>query len=176
VAGSWSVVELCENTCENAACVAACTEGLYQCNGNRVLQQCVGGEYVDDTECEFLCSVDDCTGECVPDTRRCNPDADNESQSCNAQGLWDESVPCANGTFCVAGECKPCSPSTTRCSDSGPQLCSDAGEWINQGACTSPRTACFEGICVPCARGALQRKRRRAVLARRQCLGGNRNL
>ncbi|MBN1611770.1 MAG: hypothetical protein JW940_34370 [Polyangiaceae bacterium] len=150
VAGSWTAVELCDNACENGTCVAACTEGLYQCNGDRVLQQCVGGEYVDDTECEFLCSGAECTGECVPDDRRCNPDADNESQACNAQGLWDESAPCGSGTFCVAGDCRPCSPGKKRCSGSVPQLCSDAGEWVNQGACASPRAACFEGACVPC--------------------------
>lgn len=154
VAGSWSTVELCENVCEDAACVAVCSEGRSQCNGDRWLQQCSGGEYADHTECEFLCSDRACVGECMPDTRRCNPDADNESQSCNGLGQWDQSVSCEDsGTFCVAGDCKPCSPGTTQCSDSGPQLCSDAGEWVNQGACTSPNTACFEGNCVPCTPG-----------------------
>ena len=151
VAGSWSAVELCGNACEDDACVAACTEERYQCNGDSWLQQCTDGEYVDHTECEFLCRNSECIGECKPDTRRCNPDANNESQSCNEQGQWDQSQSCEeSGTFCVAGECKPCSPGTKQCSESGPQLCSEAGEWVNQGACTSPNAACFEGNCVPC--------------------------
>src|SRR6187551_679390 len=151
VAGSWSAVELCGNACEDDTCVAACTEGRYQCNGDRWLQQCTGGEYVDHTECEFLCRNGECIGECMPDTRRCNPDAANESQSCNEQGQWDQSQSCEeSGTFCVAGECKPCSPDTKQCSESGPQLCSAAGEWVNQGACASPTAACLKGDCVPC--------------------------
>lgn len=152
-AGSWTTSEVCDNACEGATCVAACTEGRYQCNGDRSLQQCVGGQYVDDTECDFLCRNDECTGECMPDTRRCNPDAANESQICNAEGKWDQSAPCAGNTFCVAGDCKPCSPGTKRCADAGPQLCSDAGEWVNQGACTEPNAVCFDGACVPCDPG-----------------------
>jgi hypothetical protein len=83
-------------------------------------------------------------------TSRCNPDAPNEAQSCDAQGNWGTSEPCATDTFCVAGDCKPCLPETTRCSVSGPQLCSEAGEWVNQGACTGATPACFEGTCVSC--------------------------
>ncbi len=154
VDGNWSTVSTCANACEDETCVDACTEGRFQCNGSRLLQQCNGGEYVDHTECEFVCSNGECTGECMPDARRCDPDAENASQSCNAQGQWDASQSCdESGTFCVLGDCKPCKPGTKRCSDVGPQLCSDAGEWVNQGACTSPNAVCFEGDCVPCTPG-----------------------
>ncbi len=153
VAGAWVTDRVCEKACEVDACVDSCTESRYQCNGTRWLQKCVAGEFVDDTECDVLCSANACTGVCMPDTRRCNPDAPNDSQVCNAQGNWDQSSPCATDTFCVSGNCKSCSPDTSRCSEAGPQLCSEVGEWVNQGACVSPNAACFQGKCVACTPG-----------------------
>lgn len=153
VSGVWSTDKVCEKTCQGDACVDACTEGLYQCNGARSLQKCVAGIFVDDTACDVLCTSNACSGVCTPDTRRCNPDALGESQVCNAQGNWDQSAPCASGTFCVAGDCKACSPGTYRCSDAIPQLCSDTGEWVNQGTCTGANGVCFDGRCVACTPG-----------------------
>lgn len=153
VGGSLTTLEVCENTCEGESCVDECTQDRYQCNGDNSLQRCVNGEFVDDTECDYLCDAGECTGECVPDTLRCNPDADNESQSCNGLGIWDESEPCDGGTFCVDGDCRPCSPGSQRCAQAGPQLCSDAGEWVNQGACDSDAPACLDGECVLCDPG-----------------------
>jgi hypothetical protein len=152
-AGNWTTLEVCEKSCEDGACVSACTEGSLQCNGTRWLQKCVGGSYVDDTECPFLCNAGECVGECAPDSRRCNPAAGNEAQTCNASGTWAGSEPCPDDTHCVEGACKPCEPGARRCSDAGPQACSEAGEWVNQGACVAPTAACLAGLCVACPPG-----------------------
>ncbi|HEY8944608.1 MAG TPA: hypothetical protein VIM73_10120 [Polyangiaceae bacterium] len=165
-AGQWNTLELCGKACENGACVAGCTEDRLQCNGARWLQKCVGGSYVDETECPFSCSEGACVGECMPDSRRCNPDAEGESQTCGADALWGASEPCPANTFCVAGGCKPCRPGTKRCSDAGPQQCSEAGEWVNQGACVAPTPACLNGACVACTPG----EKRCAAAAVEQCL------
>lgn len=149
--GAWEVVEACAVACETDACVDACTEGRFQCNGDRVLQKCVAGRFIDDTACEILCRDNACSGECLPDTRRCSPDASDESQVCNALGQWGQSVACASGTFCVNGDCKACEPGATRCSNSTtPQLCNEAGEWVSQAACTGASPVCVEGACVMC--------------------------
>jgi len=151
--GAFVADQVCAKVCENNACVDACTEGGFQCNGAHSLQKCTAGEFVDDTACEFLCSNAECTGVCKPDSSRCNPSAANESQVCDAKGNWGESVPCPADTFCVNGGCKTCKPGTTRCSDSLPQLCSDDGEWVNQPACTGANAVCSNGKCVLCTPG-----------------------
>jgi hypothetical protein len=139
--------------CQGDSCVEACTEDLLQCNGNLSLQKCVGGVFVDDTTCDFLCSDGACSGACAPDDTRCNPDAPNESQVCNAQGEWGDSVACSAGTFCASGKCAACEPGTLGCGPAGPQLCSAEGEWLNQEPCVAPTAACFEGECVTCTPG-----------------------
>lgn len=149
--GSWTTAEVCEKTCEDAECVDLCTEGRSQCNGDTWLQVCVDGVYVDDGECEFLCSDGECSGECMPDAKRCDEDAPDDAQTCDASGQWGDGTTCQIGTFCVLGDCKPCSPGSKRCSQSGPQACSDAGEWVNQGACGNPTPACVDGLCTACA-------------------------
>ena len=151
-AGRWATAEVCDSVCEEGECVAECTESRSQCSGSR-RQTCVGGIYVDDTQCQFLCKEGECTGECMPDSRRCNPDAETESQSCDVEGLWGAGKPCPADTFCVAGDCKPCSPGAMRCSDAGPQECSESGEWVNKGACVAPLAACLDGACVTCSPG-----------------------
>lgn len=151
--GVWTTTEVCSKVCEGDSCVDACTEGLLQCNGVLALEKCVGGVYVADEACEFLCSDGACTGACAPDDTRCNPDAPSESQVCNAEGEWDVGAPCSDGTFCVSGRCTPCMPGTARCGTSGPQLCSEAGEWVNQTPCMAPNAACFDGECVSCVPG-----------------------
>jgi hypothetical protein len=154
MAGVWEVVEACQNACEADACVDACTEGLLQCNGTRVLQKCIAGRFVDETTCEVICNGNECSGECLPDERRCNPDASNESQVCNALGHWDQSAACGEGTFCVNGDCKACEPGAARCSNSTtPQLCSEAGEWVSQPACGGLAPVCLDGACSACTPG-----------------------
>lgn len=152
-AGAWTTQQVCPKACEGDSCVDACTEGLLQCNGGHSLQKCTGGAFVDDTACDFLCSGGACVGTCVPDDKRCNPDAPSEAQVCNTDGEWAQSTPCADGTFCVSGACGACMPGTSRCSAAGPQLCSDAGQWVNQGPCIEPNAACFGGKCVTCNPG-----------------------
>ena len=152
VAGAWTTLEVCPKACQDGGCVDACTGGSLQCNGEHSLQKCVDGAFVDDKVCDFLCSGGACSGACVPDDRRCNPSASNESQVCSAKGVWDQSAPCPGGTFCVTGKCAACMPGSARCM-SGPQLCSDAGEWVNQAPCVEPTAGCFEGKCVACNPG-----------------------
>ena len=153
VAGAWTTLEVCPKACQDGGCVDACSEGSLQCNGGHSLQKCVSGAFVDDKVCDFLCSGGACSGACVPDDRRCNPGASNESQVCSAQGAWDQSEPCPGGTFCVSGKCATCMPGSARCATAGPQLCSDAGEWVNQTPCVEPSAGCFEGKCVSCNPG-----------------------
>src|SRR4051812_31980475 len=54
-AGAWTTLEVCPKACEGVGCVEACTEGLLQCNGTQSLQKCMGGAFVDDKTCDFLC-------------------------------------------------------------------------------------------------------------------------
>lgn len=151
--GTWVLDEVCGATCEGGQCVDACTPDRLQCSGTTRLQRCNGVEYVDEQQCEFLCQEDACVGECVPDARRCDPDAENEAQSCTATGQWGENLACPSGSFCVSGACKPCDPGSRRCTETGPELCSDDGEWAPQGSCADPTPACLLGVCVECSPG-----------------------
>lgn len=151
--GSWRIDELCPVTCEDGACVTACTADRLQCSGQNQVHRCDGTKYVLIEECDYICVDERCAGECVPDQRRCNPEAPNEPQSCSAAGEWGESSACPDDSFCVRGDCKPCEPDSTRCTDTGPQLCSEDGEWIPQGACTGSTPACHGGSCVVCEPG-----------------------
>jgi len=151
--GTWETARVCDVTCETGACVTACTMDRLQCDGRFQLQRCNGTAYVDEQECDFVCVDGACTGECVPDEHRCNPGASNESQTCNALGVWDDTLPCETGSFCVQGLCKPCEPESKRCTETGPQSCSPDGEWVPLGACGADLPACHLGDCLLCQPG-----------------------
>ncbi len=149
--GTWQVDAVCDGACEDLKCIDTCTEGRFQCN-DKSLEVCENGQYASDTECEFLCDEGECAGECKPDARRCTPDSSSAAQTCNALGLWDESVECSAGTYCAEGECLPCQPgvpecaacepSERACTGNTPRQCSEDGIWVNQAACSGVTPTC----------------------------------
>ncbi|HMJ14257.1 MAG TPA: hypothetical protein VK524_22735 [Polyangiaceae bacterium] len=50
---------------------------------------------------------------------------------------------------CFGGQCVECLPDERRCNEQLPELCSPAGEWVEQPACPSSTPVCAQGRCVP---------------------------
>lgn len=58
-------------------------------------------------------------------------------------------TPCGNNGVCNgAGVCGVCAPAALGCNGMQPQVCSDAGQWQNQGSACTTNQLCRDGQCV----------------------------
>src|SRR5262245_30640513 len=69
--------------------------------------------------CPFLCDKGECTGVCMPTTRRCDGFI---PQSCNASGQWQNGAKCEE--LCTGGACSgSCSTGSKQCNGLVTQSC-----------------------------------------------------
>jgi len=152
VAGQWQYT-LCDQLCEEGACVEVCEEEKSQCNGLFNVETCTDGVYVDTKECPGVCSAGECVGDCRPDSKRCKAGSSNLPEVCSASGEWGAGATCEGASpICLNGACVACEQGDKRCSPEGrPQLCTEFGSWEDQQPCGSELPACVAGECRDCA-------------------------
>jgi formylglycine-generating enzyme required for sulfatase activity len=119
-----------EDFCEAGSVRACAQNGL----ASMVKSECSLDQYCD--EDTVSCQDEICT----PNTATCD---DNDAVTCNAEGSATTTTSCEGQTpYCVAGHCVECQPGERRCSGAQPQLCSDDGGWVNDGAACSGALVC----------------------------------
>jgi hypothetical protein len=128
--GEWQVVESCSGTCEDAACVSACSEGKLDClEGNAVA--CTEGEWVTNETCAFACEAGACTGECKPNETVC---VDGLLATCGADASYGEGNACPFA--CVDDACAgECVPGSTECASGAEKVCGDDAHWGDSEEC-----------------------------------------
>jgi hypothetical protein len=145
--GTWVPQADCRGDtpiCSAGGCV--CNEGEQECTSATTPRVCEKGVWVPSTctGATPVCVAGKCQ-ECTPDATRCTPDGSHIVQVCSTDGVWKESMQCAD--FCSHARCLTpgtgagvlgCDGETgLMCKD---QVCCFAGK--GTGYCEEPRVAC----------------------------------
>lgn len=121
-----------------------CSPNEHQCttdeNGEPALVTCgAEGDWSEPQACPFVCSANECRGECTPQSRQCQGD---KAYVCSDAGLWTLDEACA--ATCERGACvSQCTEGLRDCSDDTPRKCTQ-GEWASEQPCPF---ACSNGTC-----------------------------
>lgn len=173
VGAPCATAELCLASTPLDTCMPpACSVGQERCN-NGAPQICNPGQT--DYLADGVCSADQicventtagdsrCTGaSCANAQRRCDPNAPQQPQVCNAdRSGWDDmGAACTSAQRCEMGACVDipviiCLAGASRCTNDGqPQTCNAAGtEWLDNGTACRPMARCNPetGTCAECA-------------------------
>ncbi len=133
-----------------AACTGSCSAGSTQCAGTMAMQTCTAGVWGAPASCASseTCATTTgaCGGTCGPNDTRCDPQNQEQPQTCGATGEWQNSgSSCKSlGMQCVSGSCKG------HCSSGDTQSCGMA--LGTKGNCASGTTTCDgNGNWGPCS-------------------------
>jgi len=174
--GNWGTTTECAG---DASCMGdgadgvlcgECVEGETDCSGDQIAVCGADNTWAAPADCDFgRCAytytgsrwVDACRGDCTPGEVLCN--SASSSQTCGADGLWDDAVTCAGETKCLLNNnydalgCVECVSATSGGNNTYNQNDStcDAGElavcgsdnmWQTPVACTGEDVCISTGI------------------------------
>jgi sulfatase modifying factor 1 len=119
----------------------SCPQALRCHEGN--LEECEGGLFTIEEDCEFACFELACTGVCEPGTKLCGGAGDLVPQTCGEDGQWSEGERCP--FLCQDGACVgDCEPGTYECTGNTLSKCSPSGLWEQHEQCGD---LCRNGAC-----------------------------
>lgn len=148
--GQWGAPTLCEEGCSGDACLGECELGESRCASTTQAQACNElGQWLAPVSCPLSCSsAGACGGECVPETRRCDPQT-GIPQLCDGGGVYRDEAPCRTGEVCsgAEGSCS-CEDGLAACAtgcfdlDADPNNCGSCGHSCQGQGCSN-------GLCEP---------------------------
>jgi hypothetical protein len=121
----------------------ACTPNATKCDdaGKNVLVCSNGKSWIEQAQCDSVCTAGQCSGSCTPGSTQC---MGNTPQTCDASGTWQGATACTN--TCVSGQCTgTCAPNATQCNGNTPETCNAMGQWQDGTACPF---VCNAGSCL----------------------------
>jgi hypothetical protein len=122
----------------------ACLPAPSECTGPTQVRDCSAQGTWSTSTCQFACVEGQCTGACVPGSKRCiaNPE---RRQECSNQGIFTTTETCAGNKLCTGGGTSCVAPCAGQKLCPG-NVCAPLGGCCSNAECANG-FACVDGTC-----------------------------